>query len=128
MSGARLMIRDYVATALVVLIVIAYLGRTWDQFPVLHDPERMAGVGLTLAFPAFIIIRGADILDVTGLIEVVFAVMSLLLGFATLVFARTAVAEAFLAAFMASIIVVWATALLDHLGVLPSHHVSGAAR
>ena len=128
MSLARLTTRDYVASVLVGLIVITYLGyRTWDQMPLAQDVLDMTGLGLVLGFSAFVIIRGADILDVTGFAEVVLAAVSLLLGLATLIFARTAAAETLLAVFITSIVVVWVVELMDHTGIIPSHHLSGAA-
>jgi hypothetical protein len=128
MSPARLTVRDYVATALVALIVIPYLGYlAWDETPVLQDPRALAGWGIALGLPAFVIIRGADLLDWTGLAEVGAAAVSLLLGIIALVLSDTAAAEVLLAAFMASILVVWLVEILDHRGVLPHHHVHGAA-
>lgn len=129
MSPARLTTRDYVASALVAVIVMVYLGYlVWDNMPVVQDARGMAGLGVAVGFSAFIIIRGPDILDLTGFAEVVLAGLSLLLGLTTLVLAHTAVAETLLAVFIASIVVVWAVELMDHLGILPSHHVDGAAR
>ena len=55
------------------------------------------------------------------------AAVSLLLGIIALVLSDTAAAEVLLAAFMASILVVWLVEILDHRGVLPHHHVHGAA-
>ena len=125
MSLMRLTLRDHVATALVAVIVVAYLGYlVLDEMPLLQDARGMAGLGVVLGFSAFVIIRGADILDRTGLAEVGLAVVSLLLGLVTLVLAETSAAETLLAAFMASIVVVWAVEILDHIGVLPSRHVS----
>ena len=128
MSLARLTTRDYVASVQVGLIVITYLGyRTWDQMPLVQDARGMSGLGLVLGFSAFIIIRGADILDVAGFAEVVLAAVSLLLGLITLIFAQTAAAETLLAVFITSIVVVWAVELMDHMGIIPNHHLSGAA-
>ena len=126
MSPTRLTVRDHVATALVALIVIPYIGYlVWDETPVLQDPRALAGWGIALGLPAFVIIRGADLLDWTGLAEVGAATVSLLLGITALVLSETAAAEALLAAFMASILLVWLVEILDHAGVLPRHHVRG---
>lgn len=126
MSSTRLTVRDYVATALVALIVLPYITYlVWDETPVLQDPRALAGWGIALGLPAFVIIRGADILDWTGLSEVGAATVSLLLGFTALILSETAAAEALLAAFMASVLVVWLVEVLDHLGVLPGRHVRG---
>lgn len=128
-SLTRLTARDHVGSALVALIVIAYCGyRVWDEMPFPHDPRGVAALGLLLGWSAFSIMRGGDILDWTGLAEVVLAVVSLVLGLATLIFAQTPVAETLLAVFVTSIVVVWTVELLDHLGILPSHHVRDAAQ
>jgi hypothetical protein len=126
MPTTTLTVRDYVATALVALIVIPYLGYlAWDETPVLQDPRALAGWGIALGLPAFVIIRGADILDWTGLAEVGLAGVSLLLGMAALVLSDTAAADVLLAVFMTSILVVWLVEILDHVGTLPGHHVRG---
>lgn len=104
MSAERLTTRDYVASALVALIILTYLGHlVWDQMPLVQDARGMAALGVAVGFSAFIIIRGSDILDVTGFAELVLALMSLLLGFTTLVLSHTAIAETLLAVFIASI-------------------------
>jgi hypothetical protein len=126
MSPTRLTVRDYVATALVALIVVPYLAYlAWDETPALQDPRALAGWGIALGLPAFVIIRGADILDWTGLAEVGAAMVSLLLGMIALVLSETAAADLLLSAFMASILVVWLVEILDHAGLLPRHHVRG---
>ena len=128
MPLTRLTVRDHVATALVALIIVPYLVHlAWDEAPLLQEPRGLAGLGLVLGFSAFVIVRGADILDWTGLAEVGLALASLLLGLAALVLSGTAAAEALLAAFMASVLVVWAVEVLDHAGLLPSHHGSETA-
>lgn len=129
MALTRLTTRDQVGSALVALIVIAYIGyRVWDEMPFLHDPRGMAALGLLLGWSAFIIIRGTDILDWTGFAEVVLAVVSLVIGLATLIFAQTPAAETLTAVFVTSIVVVWAVELLDHLGILPNSHVRDASK
>lgn len=128
MPSTSLTLRDHVATALVALIVIPYLGYlAWDEAPAFLDPRGLAGWGIVLGFSAFVIIRGADILDRTGLAEVALATVSLLLGMATLVLSETAAAEPLLALFMASLLLVWLVEILDHVGILPRHHARGAA-
>ena len=128
MPLTRLTVRDHVATALVALIIVPYLVHlAWDEVPMLQEPRALAGLGLVLGFSAFVIIRGADILDWAGLAEVGLALASLVLGLAALVLSGTAAAEALLAAFMVSILVVWAVEILDHAGLLPSHHGSEPA-
>lgn len=127
MPTTRLTVRDYAATALVALIIVPYLGYlVWDETPVLQDPRALAGWGIALGLPAFVIIRGADILDWTGLAEIGLASVSLLLGMAALVLSETAAGDLLLAAFMTSILIVWLVEILDHVGALPRHTVHGA--
>lgn len=119
-----LTVRDHVATGLVVVILVPYLAHlAWDGLPVLGQPRNLAALGLALGFSAFVIIRGDDVLDRTGLAEVSLAVVSLLLGLVALVLAETAVAEELLTAFMLSIVVAWSVEILDHAGILPDNHV-----
>lgn len=126
MPTTRLTVRDYAATALVALILVPYLGYlAWDDTPVLQDPRALAGWGIALGLPAFVIIQGADIMDWTGRAEIGLASVSLLLGMAALVLSETAAADLLLAAFMASILVVWLVEILDHVGALPRHPVHG---
>lgn len=128
MPLTRLTVRDHVATALVAVVIVPYLVHlAWDEAPLLQEPRGLAGLGLVLGFSAFVIIRGADILDWTGLAEVGLALASLALGLAALVLSGTTAAEALLAAFMVSILVVWSVEILDHAGLLPRHHASGTA-
>lgn len=122
----RLTGRDAVATILVAMIAIPYAGYLiWGSMPFIEDPTGMAAVGLILGVIAavaggFIALREGAANTVT---TVTLGIVSLGLGIATLVsehlFDVTSRAIV-LGAFMASIVALWALALLRHGGVIAS--------
>lgn len=121
----RITLRDTLASILVAAIAVPYVGYLlYGSVPLVQDPFGMAAVGLILGFVAFLLMWGPDALDRIGKVELTVAIVALGLGVATLVFAGTAFAEVLLAVFMASILVVWAFELMDHLGMIPgsTHH------
>jgi hypothetical protein len=121
--------KDLIATVLVLAIGIAYAGYLINgEMPFIEDPRGMAATGLVLGIAAFLVMRAGDAFDRTGKVETGLAVLSLALGVAALVLAETAAAEALLAVFMGSILVVWAVELMDHAGVLPgAGHPTGVS-
>jgi len=121
----RITLRDTLASILVAAIAVPYVGYLlYGSVPFVQDPRGMAAVGLILGFVAFLLMWGPDALDRIGKVELTVAIVALGLGVAALVLAGTAFAEVLLAAFMASILVVWAFELMDHLGMIPgsTHH------
>ena len=120
--------RDLVATILVALIAVPYIGYLVNgSAPLIEDPRGMSAVGLVLGIAAFLVLRSGDQFDELGKTEVAIAGVSLALGLVALIFAEAAVAELLLALFMGSILVVYAVELMDHAGVLHGHHPTGAA-
>lgn len=118
----RLTLRDLVATILVLAIAIPYVGYLIDgEMPFVQDARGMAAVGLLLGAAAYVVLRMGDEFDKVGKIETAAAVVSLALGLVALAFAETAAAEALLAVFMVSILVVFALELVDHSGVMHWH-------
>jgi len=121
----RITLRDTLASILVAAIAVPYVGYLlYGSVPFVQDPRGMAAVGLILGFVAFLLMWGPDALDRIGKVELTVAIVALGLGVAALVLAETAFAEVLLAVFMASILVVWAFELMDHLGMIPgsTHH------
>jgi len=121
----RITLRDTLASILVAAIAVPYVGYLlYGSVPFVQDPRGMAAVGLILGFVAFLLMWGPDALDRIGKVELTVAIVALGLGVAALVLAGTAFAEVLLAVFMASILVVWAFELMDHLGMIPgsTHH------
>ena len=121
----RITLRDTLASILVAAIAVPYVGYLlYGSVPFVQDARGMAAVGLVLGFVAFLLMCGPDALDRIGKVELTVAIVALGLGVAALVLAGTAFAEVLLAAFMASILVVWAFELMDHLGMIPgsTHH------
>lgn len=126
--NVRLTTRDYVATALVALVAIPYIGYlVRGEMPFIEDPRGMSATGLVLGIAAFLVIRRGDELDNVGKTELGLAGVSLVLGIVALVFAEAAAAELLLALFMVSILVVWAVEVADHAGIMPGHHPAGLA-
>ena len=120
--------RDLIATILVALIAVPYIGYLVNgSAPLIQDPRGMSAVGLVLGIAAFLVLRSGDQFDELGKTEVAIAGVSLALGLVALIFAEAALAELLLALFMGSILVVYAVELMDHAGVLHGHHPTGAA-
>lgn len=118
----KLTLRDLVATVLVLAIGVPYVGYLVNgEMPFVEDPRGMAAVGLLLGAAAFLVLRTGDKLDRAGKVETAAAVLALALGVVALAFAETAAAEALLAVFMVSILVVWAVEMIDHAGVTHWH-------
>jgi hypothetical protein len=125
----RLKVKDLVGTLLVAAIVVPYVGYLVNgEMPFVEDPRGMSAVGLILGAAAYLVLDRGDTLDTTSRVEMGVAVVSLVLGVVSLALAETAAAEVLLAAFMGSILVVWAVKLADHAGVLPwAQHPTGMA-
>jgi len=114
--------RDLVASVLVLLIAIPYVGYLIrGEMPFIEDPRGMAAVGLVLGALAYIVLRTGDAFDRVGKIETTVAVISLALGVIAFAFAEAAAAEWLLAVFMVSILVVWAVEVADHSGLVHWH-------
>lgn len=123
----RLTRRDAIASVLVALIAIPYIGYLINgSAPFVEDPRGMSAVGLILGTAAFLVMRAGDERDRYGWGEIGLAGISLVLGLIALIFAETAAAEALLAVFMISILVVFAVELVEHAGYMPGHHPAGA--
>lgn len=121
--------RDWIATILVVVVAVPYIGYLIrGEMPFIEDPRGMSGLGLVGGIAAFLVIRTWDTFDNVGKAETGLAVFSIALGIAALAFAETGVAEVLLAVFMVSIAAVWAVEMMDHAGVLPVHHSGHPAR
>jgi hypothetical protein len=118
----RLTLRDLVGTVLVAAIGVPYVGYLINgDMPFVKDQRGMSATGLILGVAAFFVLTRGNTFDRLGKIETGVGVVSLALGIVALVFAETAAADVLLAVFMGSILVVWATELMDHAGVLHHH-------
>ena len=118
----KLTMRDLIATLLVAAIGVPYIGYLVNgEMPFLQDPRGMSAVGLILGAGAFFVLRGGNAKDRVGTTENVLATLALVLGLVALAFAETAAAEALLAVFMGSILVVWVAEVADHAGWVPGH-------
>jgi hypothetical protein len=122
----RLTIRDAIATVLVLAIGVPYVGYLVnDEMPFIEDPRGMSATGLVLGAVAWLVLRTGNAKDRVGRGETVGAVVSMLLGVVALVFAEAAAAEALLAVFMVSILLVFAFEVADHAGLVHAHASPG---
>jgi hypothetical protein len=113
----RLGVKDLVATVLVALIAVPYVGFLINgDMPFIKDPRGMAAVGLVLGIAAFLVVRSGDAVNRVGKTEIGLAVGSVALGLVALGFAETAAAEVLLALFMGSILLWLVVELADHFG------------
>ena len=121
----KLTVRDLIASVLVGVIVATYVGSLLSGgLPFAGDAQHMAALGVVLGVVAFLMVRNEDYsarADRADLAETGLAAGSVVLGLLTLVFAQSAVAGLLLAAFMASILVVWAVDMLDQYGAVHWH-------
>ncbi|WP_404392702.1 hypothetical protein [Humibacillus xanthopallidus] len=118
----KLKLRDVIGTVLVLAIGVPYVGYLVNgEMPFVKDPRGMSAVGLVLGTAAFLVMRSGDAFDRAGKVETGLAVISLVLGLVAFAFAEAAAAEVLLAAFMASILVVWLVEIVDHAGLVHAH-------
>jgi hypothetical protein len=120
----KLTVRDAIATVLVAAVVVPYAGYlAWGSMPFIQDPEMMAAVALV--FGLFAAAYGGWVVWSSGLAlrlaTTGLAVVSLGLGAMTLVsmdFLSTITREWLLAGFVATIVALWAVAILRHAGIV----------
>lgn len=118
----RLTFRDLLATVLVLAIGIPYVGYLLNgSMPFVQDPRGMSAIGLVLGTAAYLIMRYGDTFGRYEKVTAAMAVAALVLGIVALALAETAAAEVLLAAFMVSILVVWAMELADHTALVHRH-------
>jgi len=112
--------RDLVGTLLVIAIAVPYVGYLLNgSMPFIQDARGMSAIGLLLALAAYMVLQRNDPDDVTDRVEIALASASLGLGVLAVALSETSSAEVLLAAFAASVFVVWVIKLMDHAGVLP---------
>jgi steroid 5-alpha reductase family enzyme len=120
----KLTLRDGIATLLVAAILVPYVGFLVNgEMPFIKDPRGMAATGLVLGVVAFLVGSRFSMAGTLDKVEFGLAMVSLALGVVALIAAETAAAEALLAAFIATVVVVWAIEMLDHAGLI---HIGSA--
>jgi hypothetical protein len=125
----RLKARDLVATVLVALIAVPYIGYlVRGEVPFIQDARGMSATGLVLGIVAYLVMARGDVFDTAGWTETALAATGLALGVAALLLAETAAAELLLAVFMASIAVIWVVKVVDHMGLVHWHSPTGVAQ
>lgn len=122
----RLTWRDAVATILVAAIAFPYIGYLINgSMPFIQDPTGMAGTGLVLGAIAAVVGGWIALREgtYTRIATVTLGVVSAVLGILALasenLFDPTG-REIVLAAFMASVAVLWGYALARHSGIVPA--------
>lgn len=131
----RLVWKDAVATVLVAAIVVPFVGyMATGSMPYVQDPTGMAGLALALGLLAAVAGGWWEPVSRTavGYATAAIGVGSLAIGILALVsenFLDLAVRDGLLIAFVGSIVVLWATALLHHWSGAVTGHAptSGAA-
>lgn len=116
----RYRLRDLFATVLVVALVVPYVAYLLTgRWPTaIGSFGGMAFVGLVLGVAALLTQASGDRLDRTARAEEAMAAAVFVLGLVALLLHETAAAAVLLAAFMVSILVVWAVELADHAGLV----------
>lgn len=113
----RLGVKDLIATVLVALIAVPYVGFLINgDMLFIKDPRGMAAVGLALGIVAFLVLRSGDAVNRVGKTEIGLAAGSMTLGFVAFGLAETAAADVLLALFMGSILLWLVVELADHFG------------
>ena len=107
-----------------VALAVPYIGfLVRGEWPPIEDARGMTGTAFVFAAVTYYVMTRGDAFDRRGKVELVMVVASLALGVAAYELSDTAVAQALLAVFMLSIVMVWAVKLGDHLGV-PPHRIT----
>ncbi len=117
----RLTLRDAIATLLVAVVAVGYVGYLIQgEIPFVKDPRGMAAVGLILGTAAFLVARTrrSEAHDRVTSAETYMGVAALVIGVVALILAEIAAAETLLAIFMIAIVAVWAVQMLHHAGLL----------
>lgn len=116
----RLRLRDVVAMLLVVAVLVPYVGYLVNgEMPLIDDSSAMASTGLVLGVLAFTVIRGGGRATRLGRVETGSAGLAVALYVLTIALSSTTAAELLLAAFICSLMLVFALDLLDRGG--PGH-------
>jgi hypothetical protein len=124
----KLTIRDAIASVLVAAILVPYAGYLWQgEMPFIQDPRGMSATALILGVAAFLTAGRLFHTGTLGKVETGLAVVSVVVGIAALLLAETVAAEALLAAFIATIVVVWAVQMLHHAGFITTGTTRSAA-
>ncbi len=125
----RLHRKDLFASLLIAAVAVPYVGYLLrGEMPPIEDQRGMAGTGLVLGAVAFLVLWRGDAFDRAGKAETASAVLSLGLGVAAYELSDSAMADALLAAFMASMALVWMVQLVDHTGAVHWHRPAEVAR
>ncbi|MFI5696444.1 hypothetical protein ACIA58_31600 [Kribbella sp. NPDC051586] len=113
----KLRLRDVVAMLLVVAVLVPYVGYLVNgEMPLIGDSSAMASTGLLLGVLAFVVIRGGGRPPRLGRAESGSVGLAAALYVLTIALSETAAAELLLAAFICSLLLIFALDLLDRGG------------
>jgi peptidoglycan/LPS O-acetylase OafA/YrhL len=113
-SPVRLRLRDAVAGLLLLAVLVPYVGYLVNgEMPLIDNPRAMASTGFLLGGAAFWVVRSGVRPARLGRVEGVAAALALVLYVFAIALAATAAAEVLLAAFICSLILVFALDVLD---------------
>ena len=111
--------KDLIATLLIALVVVPYIGYLiWGEMPFIQDPRGMATVGivgLVLCFAAW----GLGLGSLFGKVMLVLGVATLGLGIASALVGAEG-SELLLAIFIGAAVIVWAIETMHDAGMLGS--------
>jgi hypothetical protein len=118
-----LRVRDLAATGLVVVLVAVYLGfLAYGELPLIENTRDMTALALILGGAVIYVLLGVEQYDAVGWIILAAAVVAVVLGVLALILAETAAADVLLAAFVATVLIVWAIELTEHISFPTPHH------
>lgn len=118
----RLHTKDWVATALVALAVLYYIGfLVRGAMPLVQDPRGMSAIALVLGVVAFVLLGSATTAP-EHRAPAAAAALSVAIGVVTFILGHTAAAPPLLAVFIVSIVVAWALPVLERAGYVAGGH------
>ncbi len=112
----RIRVRDLLATGLVVALVVPYLAFLMtEDLPLIEDTRDMTAVALMLGGAIIGLLLSVERYDGAGWFILGVAVVSVVLGATALALPGTAAAGILLAAFVATVLTVWAIEFTEHI-------------
>jgi peptidoglycan/LPS O-acetylase OafA/YrhL len=119
-TTVRLRARDVLALLLLVAVLVPYVGYLVNgEMPLIGNSSAMASTGLLLGVLAFWVIRGDRRPARLGRVEAGSAGLAVVLYVLTIALSETSAVELLLAAFICSLMLLFALDLLDRGGTRP---------
>jgi hypothetical protein len=119
-TTVKLRARDVLALLLLVAVLVPYVGYLVNgEMPLIGNSSAMASTGLLLGVLAFWVIRGGGRPARLGRVEAGSAGLAVVLYVLTIALSETSAVELLLAAFICSLMLLFALDLLDRGGTRP---------